>query len=94
MLTPEVTVSLPPWGRCAKSRLFCGSLPSQWMVNIVWVCPVLPATSADVRISLGDIHNVPTLWVLALFGIFAKFCFRAQTCHHIGGGGGGMCIFF
>ena len=37
-------------------------------------------------ISLGDIHNVQTLWVLALFRIFYKFCFNGQTCHHIGGG--------
>ena len=26
-------------------------------------------------------------------GFFHKFCFNVQTCHHIGGGGGGMCIF-
>ena len=37
-------------------------------------------------ISLGDIHNMPTLWVLALFGIFYKFCFHVQTCCHLGGG--------
>ena len=40
-------------------------------------------------ISLGDIHNVPTLWILALFEIFSKFCFHAQTCHRMGGG---MCV--
>ena len=39
-------------------------------------------------ISLGDIQNVPTLWVLALFGIFYKFCFHVQTCRYPGGGGG------
>ena len=44
-------------------------------------------------ISLGDIHNMPILWVLALFGIFYKFCFHVQTCRHMGGGGG-MCILF
>ena len=40
-----------------------------------------------VRKSLGDIHNMPTWWVLALFGIFYKFCFHVQTCRHRGGGG-------
>ena len=44
-------------------------------------------------ISLGDIHNLPTFWVLALFGTFYNFCFRVQTCRHLGGGGG-MCILF
>ena len=39
-------------------------------------------------ISLGDIQNMPTLWVLALFGIFYDCCFRVQTCRHLGGGGG------
>ena len=34
---------------------------------------------------------MPTLWVLALFGIFYKFCFQVQTCHHLGGGG---CVYF
>ena len=43
-------------------------------------------------ISLGDIHNLPTLWVLALFGSFCNFCFRVQTCGHRGGGG--VCILF
>ena len=42
-------------------------------------------------ISLGDIHNLPTFWVLALFGSFCNFCFRVQTCRHRGGG---MCILF
>ena len=42
-------------------------------------------------ISLGDIHNMPTFWVLALFGIYS-FCFHVQTCRHLGGGG--MCILF
>ena len=37
---------------------------------------------------------MPTLWVLALFGIFYEFCFHVQTCRHPGGGGGGMCILF
>ena len=42
-------------------------------------------------ISLGDIHNMPTLWVLALFGNFYNFCFHVQTCcHPVGGGGGGV----
>ena len=31
---------------------------------------------------------MPTLWVLALFGIFYRFCFHVQTCRHLGGGGG------
>ena len=44
-------------------------------------------------ISLGDIHNLPTLWVLALFGNFYNFCSDVQTCPHLGGGGG-MCILF
>ena len=37
--------------RCAKSRLFCGRSLWQWiiLVNIVWVRPVLPGTSADVK---------------------------------------------
>ena len=43
-------------------------------------------------ISLGDIHNLPTFWVLALFGTFYNFCFCVQTCRHLGGGG--MCILF
>ena len=34
---------------------------------------------------------MPTSWVLALFGIFYKFCFHVQTCRHLGGG---MCILF
>ena len=34
---------------------------------------------------------MPTLWVLALFGIFHKFCFHVQTCRHVGEG---MCILF
>ena len=34
--------------------------------------------------SLGDIQNMRTLWVLALFGIFYKVCFHVQTCHHLG----------
>jgi hypothetical protein len=42
-------------------------------------------------ISLGDIHNLPTFWVLALFGTFYNFCFCVQTCRHLGGG---MCILF
>ena len=33
-----------------------------------------------------DIHNLPTFWVLALFGTFYNFCFRVQTCRHLGGG--------
>ena len=37
-------------------------------------------------ISLGDIQNLPTLWVLALFGNFYNFCFDVQTCRHLGGG--------
>ena len=45
------------------------------------------------HISLGDIQNLPTFWVLALFGTFYNFCFRVQTCRHLGGGGG-MCILF
>ena len=44
-------------------------------------------------IFLGDIQNMPTLWVLALFGIFYKFCFHVQTCCHLGGGGG-VCVYF
>ena len=39
-----------------------------------------------IRISLGDIHNLPTFWVLALFGTFYNFCFCVQTCRHLGGG--------
>ena len=42
-------------------------------------------------ISLGDIQNLPTFWVFALFGTFYNFCFRVQTCRHLGGG---MCILF
>ena len=38
------------------------------------------------HISLGDIHNLPTLWVLALFGNFYNFCSDVQTCCHLGGG--------
>ena len=37
-------------------------------------------------ISLGDIHNMPTFWVLALFGNFYIFCFHVQTCRHLGRG--------
>ena len=44
-------------------------------------------------ISLGDIHNMPTFWVLALFGNFYNFCFHVQTCRHLGGGGG-VCVYF
>ena len=33
---------------------------------------------------------MPTLWVLALFGIFYKFCFHVQTCRHMGG----VCVYF
>ena len=44
------------------------------------------------RISLRDIQNMPTLWVLALFGIFYKFCFHVQTCRHLWGGG--VCVYF
>ena len=40
-----------------------------------------------ISISLGDIHNLPTLWVLALFGNFYNFCSDVQTCRHLGGGG-------
>ena len=47
----------------------------------------------DHQISLGDTQNMPTLWVLALFGIFYKFCFHVQTCRHLGGGGG-VCVYF
>ena len=36
-------------------------------------------------ISLGDIQNMPTFWVLALFGNFYNFCFHVQTCRHLGG---------
>ena len=42
-------------------------------------------------ISLGDIQNLPTFWVLALFGTFYNFRFCVQTCRHLGGG---MCILF
>ena len=42
--------------------------------------------------SLGDIHNMPTFWVLALFGNFYNFCFHVQTCRHLGGGG--VCVYF
>ena len=49
------------------------------------------ASVRSVWISLGDIQNLPTLWVLALFGSFCNFCFRVQTCRHLGGG---MCILF
>ena len=38
------------------------------------------------HMSLGDIHNLPTFWVSALFGTFYNFCFRVQTCRHLGGG--------
>ena len=41
-------------------------------------------------ISLGDIHKLPTSCVLALFGIFYKFCFDMQTCHRIEGG---VCVY-
>ena len=34
-------------------------------------------------ISLGDIQNLPTFWVLALFGTFYNFCFCVQTCRHL-----------
>ena len=40
-----------------------------------------------ISISLGDIHNMPTFWVLELFGDFYNFCFHVQTCRHLGGGG-------
>ena len=46
------------------------------------------ARQTDFSISLGGIQNLPTLWVLALFGSFCNFCFRVQTCRHLGGGGG------
>ena len=49
------------------------------------------AVIRDAAISLGDIQNLPTLWVLALFGSFCNFCFHVQTCRHLGGG---MCILF
>ena len=42
---------------------------------------------AAITISLGDIQNLPTFWVLALFGTFYNFCFCVQTCRHLGGGG-------
>ena len=42
-------------------------------------------------ISLGDIQNMPALWVLALFGISYKFCFHVQTYRHLGGG---VCVYF
>ena len=42
------------------------------------------------RISLGDIQNLPTFWVLALFGTFYNFSFRVQTCRHLGG----VCVCF
>ena len=45
------------------------------------------------KISLGDIHNLPTFWVLALCGNFYNFCFDVQTCRHLGGGGG-VCVCF
>ena len=40
---------------------------------------------SGICISLGDIHNMPTFWGLALFGIFYNFCFHVQTCRHRGG---------
>ena len=48
-------------------------------------------TYTYIYISLGDIQNLPTFWVLALFGTFYNFCFCVQTCRHLGGG---MCILF
>ena len=36
---------------------------------------------------------MPTLWALAIFGIFYKFCFHVQTCRHLEGGGG-VCVYF
>ena len=47
-----------------------GGLPG---AHTHFVCP---------NISLGDIQNMPTLWVLALFGNFYKFGFHVQTCRH------------
>ena len=41
--------------------------------------------------SLGDIHNMPSFWVLALFCNFYTFCFHVQTCRNRGEGG---CVYF
>ena len=49
--------------------------------------PLTPSAGFN-GISLGDSQNMPTSWVLALFG---KFCFHVQTCRH---GGGGVCVYF
>ena len=42
-------------------------------------------------LSLGDIQNMPTFWVLALFGNVDNFCFHVQICRHPGGG---VCVYF
>ena len=57
----------------------------------VWPNAVCAACNTHAHISLGDIQNLPTLWVLALFGSFCNFRFHVQTCRHLGGG---MCILF
>ena len=52
----------------------------------VCVCVYVAQYLYVTHISLGDIHNLPTFWVLALLGTFYNFCFRVQTCRHLGGG--------
>ena len=45
--------------------------------------------------SLGDIHKLPTLCVLALFRIFYKFCFDVHTFFPMSSHrGGGVCVYF
>ena len=48
--------------------------------HTVRVTQVVAIRKCEQHISLRDIQNMPTLWVLALFGIFYKFCFHVQTC--------------
>ena len=48
-------------------------------------CQVVLSVTYCKFLSLGLIHNMPTLCVWPLFGIFYKFCSDVQTCHHIRG---------
>ena len=73
-------------GVCAdegKSEGICGGYGGVWQRECVWYGEVWQGDVCACGISLGDVHKLPTLCIAALFGVFNKFCFDVQTCHHI-----------
>ena len=51
-------------------------------------------THACIHISFGDIRYVPTRSKFALFQGFLNFSFNAPKFRSVGGGGGGVCVYF